>query len=389
MRDASVSHWQQRHRRVCGVLTGVFVLLHAPASAAQSVDHSAFDGLLRAHVTPNGWVDYDAFARSAGFRDYLGALGRADVARLPAAERLALWINAYNAYTIALVNQHGERRSIRNINRTLGFIKGKGPWSEPIARVGGKTYTLDQIEHEVIRKQFREPRIHFALVCAAMGCPPLRREAYEAKRLHAQLDDQARAFLLRSPAKNRVDASGGVAYLSPIFRWYREDFGANDQELLGYLGGFFPSGPERERLERGDLRVEYTEYDWTLNSQENGSSDHRETVGHPPGRRRDPASASPARAPLIRGARVGADLTGAVVFRPSRLDHPNHPRHGLDPHGRRSRCRRRALPRLRPDQEGSREAVQHHAGPEPPSEGDGGAHGPVPGHHVRPLGSDP
>lgn len=262
-----------RRNLVVLALAGTAALSILPRAAAQSFDHSAFDRLLRANVNASGLVDYDAFAQSAEFRTYLAALSGADIAALPAPERLALWINAYNAYTIALINQHEECRSIRNINRTLGFLKGKGPWSEPIAHVGGKTYTLDQIEHEIIRRRFREPRIHFALVCAAMGCPPLRREAYMGRRLNAQLADQAHAFLLRSPAKNRVDGSRGIAYLNPIFRWYREDFGADDRELLGYLGGLLPAGPERELLERGDLRIQYTEYDWTLNSQENGSSD--------------------------------------------------------------------------------------------------------------------
>jgi hypothetical protein len=271
MRDGPVSFWRRPARRIIGPLAGVF-LLHALPAGAQAFDHSAFDRLLRLHVSADGLVDYDAFDRSPEFRAYKSALAGADVAALPPAERLALWINAYNAWTIDLINRHGERRSIRNINRTLGFLKGKGPWSEPIARVGGTTYTLDQIEHEIIRQRFREPRIHFALVCAALGCPPLRREAYDADRLDAQLDEQARAFLLRSPLKNRVDLVRRIAYLSPIFRWYPEDFGEDGPELLRYLAGFFPAGPQREMLERGDLRIEYTRYDWTLNSQDNGSS---------------------------------------------------------------------------------------------------------------------
>lgn len=249
------------------------VALSVPAPAiAQAFDHSMFDRLLRTHVTPEGLVDYDAFAGSSEFREYLNGLSAADITALPEGERLALWINAYNAYTIALVNRHEERRSIRNINRKFGLIRGKGPWSEEIARVGGSSYTLDQVEHEIIRKRFREPRIHFALVCAAMGCPHLRREAYTGARLDAQLDDQANRFLLRSPTKNRVDVSSRVAHLSPIFRWYREDFGANDRELLAYLGGFFAAGSEREALRGGEIRIEYTDYDWTLNSQENESS---------------------------------------------------------------------------------------------------------------------
>jgi hypothetical protein len=106
-----------------------------------------------------------------------------------------------------------------------------------------------------------------------MGCPPLRREAYTGAKLDAQLDDQARVFLLRSPAKNRVAISTKVAYLSPIFEWYREDFGSNDRELLAYLADFFPAGTERDLLRGGDLNIEYTDYDWTLNSQKNGSRD--------------------------------------------------------------------------------------------------------------------
>ena len=92
----------------------------------------------------------------------------------PRDERLAFWINAYNAYTIALMNQHHERKSIRNINKTFGLISIKGPWTESMARVGGETYTLLHIENEIIRKQYHDARIHFAIVCASMGCPPLR-----------------------------------------------------------------------------------------------------------------------------------------------------------------------------------------------------------------------
>ncbi len=244
--------------------------LQPPDTAAQQTDRSAFDRLLAAYVDGNGLVDYDAFARSADFRRYLDQLARVDLAPLPQNERLALWINAYNAYTIELINKHEERRSIRNINRTLGIIKGKGPWSEPMATVAGHPYTLDQIEHEIIRKRFSEPRIHFALVCAALGCPPLRREAYTGLRLDTQLDEQARLFLLRSPQKNRVDVQTRRVHLSPIFRWYGEDFGRSDVEIGQYLARYF-SGPEQELLRSGNFRIEYTHYDWTLNSQANAS----------------------------------------------------------------------------------------------------------------------
>jgi hypothetical protein len=242
-------------------------LAHEPGRAQETVDHSSFETLLRAHVDDAGRVDYDAFARSGDFQRYLALLSRADPERLGDQERLALWINAYNAYTIELINRHGERRSIRNINRTLGFLPGSGPWSERMARVGGHDYTLDEIEHEIIRPRFGEPRIHFALVCAAIGCPPLRREAYTGARLDAQLDDQTRRFLVRSPERNRVDVSRRTLHLSRIFDWYAEDFGGSREAVGRYVAGFLPAGPERDLLIGGDFRIRYTTYDWSLNIQ--------------------------------------------------------------------------------------------------------------------------
>ena len=257
--------------RQCMIFLCVLGFLRAGAAESAwaqsgSVDHTPFDRLLREHVTDEGLVDYDAFARAPEFREYLDALARADVPSLSRSAQLALWINAYNAYTIALINEHEERESIRDINRSLPFLPGK-PWSLPVAQVGGRTYTLDGIEHEIIRKQFGEPRIHFALVCAALGCPPLRREAYTGTELDAQLDDQARRFLLIAPAKNRVDVNARRVYLSPIFDWFEEDFGGSDQAVGRYIARFFPAGPEKELLRSGNFRISHTDYDWELNSQ--------------------------------------------------------------------------------------------------------------------------
>jgi Protein of unknown function, DUF547 len=238
----------------------------APARAG-GFDHSRFDALLRAHVV-DGMVDYDAFRSSPEFPRYLDALAAADLAGLDEAERLALWINAYNAYTIQLILEHEERDSIRNINKTL-FLKLKGPWKERLARVAGEVYHLDNIEHDVIRKRFDEPRIHFALVCAAMGCPPLRSEAYTGARLEEQLQDQSVRFLLETPSKNRVDVANRVVYGSMIYvEYYREDFGGSDEKIGQYLARFYPEGPEKELLLSGDFELRETEYDWTLNSQE-------------------------------------------------------------------------------------------------------------------------
>lgn len=251
-----------------GRATLVLALLFASATSlwADSFDHSLFDALLKKHVK-DGLVNYDGFKAAPEFRTYLASLDRVRVEKLDANERLAFWINAYNAFTIELINKYNERQSIRNINKTLG-LSLKGPWREPIVLVGGIKRHLDNVEHDIIRKQWKEPRIHFALVCAAIGCPPLRSEAYTGASLDAQLDDQARAFLLRSPQKNRVDVVKRIVYGSPIYTsYYREDFGSADAAIGRYLSRFFPSGPEKELLLSGRFQLVSTDYDWTLNRQ--------------------------------------------------------------------------------------------------------------------------
>jgi hypothetical protein len=238
----------------------------APLWGAVPFDHSAFDALLRRHVV-DGMVDYDAFKASSEFPRYLGSLAAANPAALDDQDRLAYWINVYNAYTIQLINEHGERESIRNINRTFGFA-GKGPWHETLVRAGGRVYHLDNVEHDIIRGQWKEPRIHFALVCAAMSCPPLRSEAYTGAKLFAQLTEQARRFLA-SPAKNRIDLVTGTVYGSPIFAsYYREDFGTTDAAIARYLARFYSEGPQKQLLLSGRFKLVPTAYDWTLNSQE-------------------------------------------------------------------------------------------------------------------------
>jgi len=238
---------------------------------AQVFDHSRFDALLRDHVE-QGMVDYDAFAKALEFEDYLRSLAAFDPRTLPRDEQLAFWINAYNAYTIKLILKHGERQSIRNINKSIGFIKGYGPWNEKIAAIGDSVYGLDFIEQKIIRPEFQEPRIHFALVCAAMGCPALRSEAFVGARLDQQLDDQTRTFLLRAPEKNRVEVGARRVQVSQVFKFrdYEKDFGGSKLAVATFIARYYPDGPERQLLESGQWkRWEYADYDWTLNSQEN------------------------------------------------------------------------------------------------------------------------
>ena len=245
-------------------------LAQAPSGVAQgNFDHSAWDQLLKQHVI-KGTVDYDAFKQAPEFGAYLERLASFDPRTLSDNERLAFWINAYNAYTIQLILKHNERNSIRNISRSIFGIKGYGPWKEKLAVVAGTPYGLDQIEQDIIRREFREPRIHFALVCAAMGCAPLRSEAYTGPRLAEQLDDQTRVFLLESPTKNRVDAANRAVYVSQLFKFrdYEKDFGGSMRAVAQFIARYYPPGPERDLLESGTWSTwQYTDYDWTLNSQ--------------------------------------------------------------------------------------------------------------------------
>ena len=246
-------------------VTGARVLPAQSAAAAVSaptVDHTAWNTMLGAYVT-NGMVDYDAFQRDPRFASYLAQLARVPVAPLSRNQQLAYWINVYNAYTIELLYSRKERKSIRNINKVLG-VSVKSPWAEPIVKADGRTLTLDDVEHEIIRKQFKEPRIHVALVCAAIGCPPLRSEAFTADRIEAQLDDQARRFLAQQK-KNRVDVKTGTVYGSPIFTWYREDFGGTLNGVGAFWARYTLAGPEQELLRSGKFKWVDTDYDWKIN----------------------------------------------------------------------------------------------------------------------------
>jgi len=260
-----------RRARLASLLPAIVLMAVLPlqAQSAPRALHAPFDSLLRIHVR-DGRVDYDALQHAPAFARYLETLALTTSVEWPRAKRLAFLINAYNAYTIAQVNAHGERRSIRNINKRFGVV-GSGAWGERMVTIGSVAHTLDEIEHQLIRPVFKEPRVHFALVCAALGCPPLHAEAYTGERLEAQLEEQARVFLLDSPQKNRAEAASRTVYLSPIFRWYRDDFGASDAAMLRYFATFLPRGAKADVLARGDARIRWTEYDWSLNARSRGT----------------------------------------------------------------------------------------------------------------------
>ena len=242
--------------------------LFTGAVLSAAPDDALFTAILQDHVD-EGAVDYASIADDERLDPYLAQLAATDPATLPGRDaQLAFWINAYNAYTLKLVASVDGISSIREITGigTKGDPDSAKPWDQPIAGIGGKTYTLNQVEHEIIRPEFGDARIHFALVCAAYSCPQLRREAYVADRLDDQLDEQGRWFLEH---RNTFDPRTRTAGLSQLFTWFAEDFGADQNAILRYAADFVsnPAAANSLRNEPQRWTVSYLDYDWSLNNR--------------------------------------------------------------------------------------------------------------------------
>jgi len=247
-----------------------------PGLVAAEFDHGPWDRLLAAHVRvfDQGQVtavDYAGVAADRGrLTSYLNALAgvsRNEFDSWSQMEQLAFLINAYNAWTVELiVSEYPGIESIRDI----GFLPGAA-WRRNIVSLFGEQVSLDDVEHGMIRgwDRYQEPRIHFAVNCAAIGCPALRAEAYVGERLEAQLDDSTRSFLAD---RSRNYISDGSVYISRIFDWYEEDFERGwqgvesvHQFLLRYADALNAGPQQRIDLEQQALRIRYLDYDWGLN----------------------------------------------------------------------------------------------------------------------------
>jgi hypothetical protein len=241
-------------------------LIWVPILSAFDHSHSAWDADLKRHVNGQGLVDYRSWKRDSSALDaYLNDLSAASTRAWTRDQKLAFWINAYNAITIRYILDAYPVASIRDID---------GVWKSKRATVAGKSLTLDAIEHQILRKEIREPRIHFAIVCASIGCPNLIAEAFRSEGLSVQLDAAATAFV-RSPQKLRLDAARGEIYLSRIFKWFGEDFSSykgvsrywgKTNGILSFVAKYLPKGTQRYVRDE-KLDVEWLDYDWSLNSQ--------------------------------------------------------------------------------------------------------------------------
>jgi hypothetical protein len=244
--------------RIFGALLAAFPLLSANDPVAPEV--AAFDRILKTYVLDNGTVQYAALKAGldplARFVQQIGAVSPDSHPSLfpSRAHKLAYWLNAYNALVLwAMAKEYPEKKDRLNglIGRYQFFMRIK-------FKAGGRDLTLNEMETNAIRKQFHEPRIHFAIVCASRGCPWLSRDAFTGARLEEQLEARTRLFL--NQTRNiRFNSAQRKVSLSQIFEWYDEDFGDSTEKLMAFIGKY------RTELRQGKWKVRYIEYDWGIN----------------------------------------------------------------------------------------------------------------------------
>ncbi len=229
------------------------------------IDHSPWNAMLQKYVDQRGMVDYKSWKAAAAdtkaLDDYLSQLSYSN-GQGNEAEKLAYWINAYNALTVKGILREYPTSSIRN--HTAKVI-GYNIWKNLKLVSSGKPTSLDSMEHEILRKM-GEPRIHFAIVCASIGCPRLLNEAYVPEKLDVQLTVNAQAFFA-DPGKFRMDANRRAFSVSPILQWFGEDFGPNTSAQLKRIAAWLPDTNAQQLAAAGTGTMSYLEYDWGLNDR--------------------------------------------------------------------------------------------------------------------------
>lgn len=261
-------------------LAGTKVTVGASVPANQQVsmnqiDPCNWDALLKRYVDENGNVNYAGWKQSAAdvqaLEAFLGHLSSANPnAQASQAAKLAFWINAYNAVTVHGILREYPTTSIRN--HTAKLI-GYNIWDDLLLTVGGKPYSLNQMEHEVLRKM-GEPRIHFAIVCASRSCPRLLSEAYTAEKLDAQLTANTKVFFA-NPGNFQYDVAGRKFQLSSILDWFGEDFGRDQAAQLRTIAPYLPSREAYDAAIANSVSVSHLDYDWGLNDQESARTARR------------------------------------------------------------------------------------------------------------------
>ncbi|MEO6203654.1 MAG: DUF547 domain-containing protein [Nitrospirales bacterium] len=221
----------------------------------ESFTHESFDQALIAHVK-NGVVDYPQLAHDSHFKHYLNLLQQIAPQQLPTPNhRLAFWINVYNAFAIKGIL---DGYSPATLTGRYTFFIGR------TYVVGGKSLNLYDLEQHLLIPDFKEPRIHFAIVCASQSCPRLQSTAYTPDFLDQQLTASAEQFI-NDPTRNRFDRQRHIAYLSKIFDWFSEDFMNHSGSLPGYIAQFVSDPDLANDLRQNAYTIEFLDYDWSLN----------------------------------------------------------------------------------------------------------------------------
>lgn len=265
------------------VLTGALLLtgaLSAPLQPGSTTDgsfdhtHKAWTEILEGALK-DGLVDYKTLREEPKALDaYLAQLESTTPAhheRWTKNERYAFWINAYNAYTIQLIRDEGPTKSIKKLGGLFStpWEKKFIPLEEFDPEKKGKKLMLDEIEHDILRPTFKDGRVHAAVNCASMGCPPLRAEAYRGEDLDEQLDDQV-AQWLADEDRNQVRPKDGRIRVSKIFDWFDEDFGKSDPKVVRWIADHVADEELAKtlRAQAGKLKIKYLDYDWGINAQD-------------------------------------------------------------------------------------------------------------------------
>lgn len=227
------------------------------------LDFQPWDELLKRYVNDRGLVDYRTWAQSPQkLHDWLQAISQVDPKLLDSNQQLALWLNLYNALTVARILQKYPIDSI--LPSFLGIPNWLAFWwffSRPVYRINRDRYSLSNIEHDILRPQFQEPRIHFALVCASMGCPLLRNEAYKSDRVLIQLEEDAKRFI-NNPDKVYYNAKTQTLYCSKIFKWYKKDFLTVANSVPEYVQNYLV-----DTSLNAATPIKYLDYSWSLNQR--------------------------------------------------------------------------------------------------------------------------
>lgn len=232
--------------------------------SAADFDHSVFDQILKTYVNDQGLVDYNGIAGDQSFKKYMEALQTAQTDSMSRDAQLAFWINAYNAVTIDKVIKWKPKKSVRE-TFIPGVWTGTKFFTTREHTVAGRLLSQDDIENDILRKELKEPRIHFAIICASSSCPPLPRFAYTEANVQTKLEEETRKYI-NSERGTRIDSANHQLYLSKLFDWFAGDFEYASGSVLDFIKPYLDENARAFVEQKPEIK--WIPYNWALNAQE-------------------------------------------------------------------------------------------------------------------------